>query len=155
MRLVSVYSVNCCRNYSYYFFGDRSVIFLDILTDGIVNGSVQICGTGEPIVMMADRQTTGGYAKIASLINVDIPLSDISFENRPEGEVITERMTIRYADGSAFTVLDDHTVNLSLSSADWETQDQWMAFNRLVNADQITEIEIVTSEGSSVLLPIV
>ena len=77
----------------------------------------------------------------------------LTFENRPEGEVITERMTIRYADGSAFTVLDDHTVNLSLSSADWETQDQWMAFNRLVNADQITEIEIVTSEGSSVLLP--
>ena len=77
----------------------------------------------------------------------------LTFENRPEGEVITERMTIRYADGSAFTVLDDHTVNLSLSSADWETQDQWMAFNRLVNADQVTEIEIVTSEGSSVLLP--
>ena len=46
----------------------------DILSDGIVNGSIQISGTGEPIVMMADRQTTGGYAKIASLINVDIPL---------------------------------------------------------------------------------
>lgn len=46
----------------------------DILSDGIVNGSVQISGTGEPIVMMADRQTTGGYAKIASVINVDIPL---------------------------------------------------------------------------------
>ena len=46
----------------------------DILSDGIVNGSIQISGAGEPIVMMADRQTTGGYAKIASLINVDIPL---------------------------------------------------------------------------------
>ena len=46
----------------------------DILSDGIVNGSVQISGAGEPIVMMADRQTTGGYAKIASVINVDIPL---------------------------------------------------------------------------------
>lgn len=46
----------------------------DILSDGIVNGSIQISGNGEPIVMMADRQTTGGYAKIASLINVDIPL---------------------------------------------------------------------------------
>ena len=46
----------------------------DILSDGIVNGSIQISGEGQPIVMMADRQTTGGYAKIASLINVDIPL---------------------------------------------------------------------------------
>ena len=52
----------------------ESVSGCDILTDGIVNGAVQITGTGEPIVLMADRQTTGGYAKIASIINVDIPL---------------------------------------------------------------------------------
>ena len=52
----------------------ESVSGYDILSDGIVNGSIQISGTGEPIVMMADRQTTGGYAKIASVINEDIPL---------------------------------------------------------------------------------
>lgn len=46
----------------------------DILSDGIVYGSIQISGSGEPIVMMADRQTTGGYAKIASVITVDLPL---------------------------------------------------------------------------------
>ncbi|MDO5132033.1 MAG: biotin-dependent carboxyltransferase family protein [Eubacteriales bacterium] len=46
----------------------------DILSDGVVNGSVQISGAGEPIVMMADRQTTGGYAKIATVISVDIPV---------------------------------------------------------------------------------
>ena len=45
----------------------------DILSDGIVLGSIQISGKGKPIVMMADRQTTGGYAKIATIINVDIP----------------------------------------------------------------------------------
>ena len=77
----------------------------------------------------------------------------LTFENRPEDEIITERMAIRYADGSAFTVLDDRTVNLSLSSADWKTQDQWMAFNRLVNADQVTEIEIETTAGTAVLRP--
>ena len=43
----------------------------DILSDGIVNGSIQISGTGEPIVMMADRQTTGGYTKIANVITAD------------------------------------------------------------------------------------
>lgn len=37
----------------------------DIISDGIVFGSVQVPGSGKPIVMMADRQTTGGYTKIA------------------------------------------------------------------------------------------
>lgn len=37
----------------------------DIVSDGIVHGSVQIPGDGKPIVLMADRQTTGGYTKIA------------------------------------------------------------------------------------------
>lgn len=45
----------------------------DIISDGIVLGSVQIANNGNPIVMMADRQTTGGYAKIATVIHVDIP----------------------------------------------------------------------------------
>lgn len=66
----------------------------DILSDGIVNGSVQISGTGEPIVMMADRQTTGGYAKIASLINVDIPLFA---QLRPGQKVQFERCTVQEA----------------------------------------------------------
>ncbi|GHV55246.1 allophanate hydrolase [Synergistales bacterium] len=39
----------------------------DIISDGIVFGAVQVPGDGRPIVMMADRQTTGGYAKIAVL----------------------------------------------------------------------------------------
>ena len=37
----------------------------DIISDGIVFGSVQVPGSGTPIVMMADRQTAGGYTKIA------------------------------------------------------------------------------------------
>jgi len=37
----------------------------DIVSDGIVFGSVQVPGNGKPIVLMADRQTTGGYTKIA------------------------------------------------------------------------------------------
>jgi biotin-dependent carboxylase-like uncharacterized protein len=39
----------------------------DIISDGIVHGSVQVPGDGKPIVMMSDRQTTGGYAKIATV----------------------------------------------------------------------------------------
>lgn len=45
----------------------------DIISDGIALGSVQVPSNGRPIVMLSDRQTTGGYTKIATIISVDIP----------------------------------------------------------------------------------
>lgn len=45
----------------------------DIISDGIAFGSVQVSANGLPIVLMADRQTTGGYAKIATVISADLP----------------------------------------------------------------------------------
>ena len=44
----------------------------DILSDGIVEGSVQISASGQPILMLADHQTIGGYAKIATVIAPDL-----------------------------------------------------------------------------------
>ncbi len=44
----------------------------DIVSDGIPMGAIQIPGQGFPIVMMADRQTTGGYVKIAVLHSLDV-----------------------------------------------------------------------------------
>jgi allophanate hydrolase len=46
----------------------------NIVSDGIVSGSVQVPGTGRPIVLMVDNQTTGGYPKIATVISADVPL---------------------------------------------------------------------------------
>ncbi len=43
----------------------------DIVSDAIPPGAIQVPGHGEPIVMMADRQTTGGYAKIGVLAGAD------------------------------------------------------------------------------------
>ena len=45
----------------------------NIITDGIGFGAIQVPDDGQPIIMLADRQTTGGYAKIGSVINVDMP----------------------------------------------------------------------------------
>lgn len=45
----------------------------DIITDGISFGAVQVPSHGNPIVMMADHQTTGGYTKIGNVISVDLP----------------------------------------------------------------------------------
>ena len=47
---------------------------VDIISDGIATGAVQIPASGTPIIMMADRQTTGGYAKIATVISADLKL---------------------------------------------------------------------------------
>lgn len=43
----------------------------NILSDGIPFGAVQVPDSGQPIIMLADRQTTGGYAKIACVISAD------------------------------------------------------------------------------------
>lgn len=44
----------------------------DIISDGIPLGGIQVVGEGQPIVLLVDRQTTGGYTKIATVISVDI-----------------------------------------------------------------------------------
>ncbi len=43
----------------------------NIVSDATLMGSVQVPGTGRPIVLMADRQTTGGYPKIATVVSAD------------------------------------------------------------------------------------
>ena len=45
----------------------------DMISDGIAFGSVQVPAHGKPIILLADRQTTGGYPKIATVASVDIP----------------------------------------------------------------------------------
>ena len=45
----------------------------NIVSDGIVTGAIQVPGSGQPIVLLADHQTTGGYPKIATVISADLP----------------------------------------------------------------------------------
>jgi len=75
----------------------ESKLGVDIISDGIPFGGIQIPSNGKPIVMLADRQTTGGYAKIATIISVDIPL----FVQRKPGDCIRfEAVTIEKAQKS-------------------------------------------------------
>lgn len=46
---------------------------MDMISDGIAYGSVQVPSHGKPIILLSDRQTTGGYPKIATVSSVDIP----------------------------------------------------------------------------------
>ena len=46
----------------------------DIVSDAIMTGAIQVPGSGQPILLLADHQTTGGYPKIATVISVDLPV---------------------------------------------------------------------------------
>jgi allophanate hydrolase subunit 2 len=66
----------------------------DIVTSPLIPGSVQVPGSGKPIVMMKDAQTTGGYAKIATVITADL---SILAQSRPSAEVKFRKVTLEEA----------------------------------------------------------
>jgi antagonist of KipI len=47
---------------------------LEILSEAVTFGTIQVTPSGQPIVLMADRQTVGGYPKIAEVASVDLHL---------------------------------------------------------------------------------
>jgi len=47
----------------------------DILSEATAVGSLQVPSSGQPILLMADRQTTGGYTIVASVITADLPVA--------------------------------------------------------------------------------
>lgn len=60
---------------------------LDMPSEPIVRGSIQVAGDGVATVLLADHQTTGGYPKIATILSDDLggfvqlrPHSDVAFE---------------------------------------------------------------------------
>ena len=66
----------------------------DIVSDGIAFGSIQVTSAGQPIILMADRQTTGGYAKVGTVCSLDLPkLAQL----KPGGEVRMRPITVQEA----------------------------------------------------------
>jgi allophanate hydrolase subunit 2 len=45
---------------------------VNLLSSGIVPGTIQVPPNGQPIVLLADAQTTGGYPRIANVISADL-----------------------------------------------------------------------------------
>lgn len=71
---------------------------ISIVSDAIAQGAIQVPGNGLPIVLLADRQTTGGYPKIATVVSADLPFlgrlgpgSSISFAKVSVAEAETLR----------------------------------------------------------------
>lgn len=86
----------------------------DIVSDALCPGAIQVPGSGEPIIMAADCPTTGGYAKIATVIGADMPKlaqaragDKISFIQCSEKEAVAALLAERQCydrarDGRAF-----------------------------------------------------
>jgi allophanate hydrolase len=51
----------------------RAPAMADIVSDGVTPGVIQVPGNGQPIILLADCQTVGGYPKIATVISADLP----------------------------------------------------------------------------------
>jgi biotin-dependent carboxylase-like uncharacterized protein len=63
----------------------------DIVSDGVAFGAIQVPGDGAPLILMADRQPTGGYPKIANVIGADI---GALAQMRPGKEIVFAHVTL-------------------------------------------------------------
>ena len=70
----------------------------DILSDWIPPGGIQVPGGGRPIILLADRQTTGGYTKIATVIGADL---GCVAQQRPGGRIRFSAVSPEAAEGIA------------------------------------------------------
>jgi biotin-dependent carboxylase-like uncharacterized protein len=99
----------------------RSAKGHDIVSEGVVPGSVQVPGDGKPIVLGRDCQTTGGYPKIATVISADLDrLAQIPFGCEVRFRVVSEADAIDAARRSAVwcNALRAHAKPVSEVSAD-------------------------------------
>ena len=94
----------------------------DVISDGTSFGAVQVPGDGQPIVLLADRGTTGGYTKIATVINSDLykfaqampgqtmSFKSVSIEEAHEPPIETEDKAVRLeisVGGRAIELVDE------------------------------------------------
>lgn len=67
---------------------------IEILSSPVTFGTIQVPNGGQPIILMADRQTTGGYPRIGNVISVDLPLLA---QLKPGDYVTFEKITMEDA----------------------------------------------------------
>ncbi|MGB5946924.1 biotin-dependent carboxyltransferase family protein [Paenisporosarcina sp.] len=66
----------------------------ELVSEGIAFGSIQVPPDGQPIILMADRQTTGGYPKIGQVATVDLPKVS---QLKPGERIRFEKITLEEA----------------------------------------------------------
>jgi len=66
----------------------------ELITEGVSLGSIQITGSGQPVILFVEQQTTGGYPKIANVIAADLPALG---QLKPGDQIRFQRVDVREA----------------------------------------------------------
>ncbi len=103
-------------------------------TEGVPPGAVQVPPDGTPILLLADRQTTGGYPKPAVLASVDLPLAG---QLRPGDEISFELVTV----DQAVELLHDREAELETGVYEYERGDGGSSLVELVRALEQSQVE--------------
>jgi biotin-dependent carboxylase-like uncharacterized protein len=104
----------------------------NITSDAIAPGSIQVPGNGQPIALLADRQTTGGYPKIATVISADVPALGrlpIGAKIRFERVTIERAQELRRIMANETELIGDKIVPITRSSADSDVVPKLSAHN--------------------------
>ncbi len=136
----------------------------DIISDGIMFGSIQIPGNGNPIIMMADRQTTGGYTKIATIISIDIPKIA---QAQPGDKIQFDKITIKdaqnlvreFEDTIQNAIIDSpieipSTEVVSTSAPDKDPLEELVVDEGVIVADHMGRRYIITEKDGVYHIPI-
>ncbi|HTG70211.1 MAG TPA: biotin-dependent carboxyltransferase family protein [Candidatus Udaeobacter sp.] len=91
----------------------------ELLSEAVVNGTVQVPPGGDPIVLLADRQTTGGYPRVAQVASVDIPVfAQLKPGDRFRFEAITQHEAEQlYLDNERDLKMLEAAITLKFNSA--------------------------------------
>ena len=94
-----------------------------IPSEGLVSGSIQVPGNGQPILLLADHQTVGGYAKIATVISADLARvgravagTALRFRCVTQAEAEAARRDLEQSLGVALAAMEDLAAGLDLTA---------------------------------------
>ncbi len=71
--------------------------YINFISDGITAGAIQVPGSGQPIILLADHQTSGGYPRIATVISADLPLLG---RQRPGSRLVFRKVDVADAEAA-------------------------------------------------------
>ena len=117
----------------------------DVISDGTSFGAVQVPGDGQPIVLLADRGTTGGYTKIATVISSDLH----KFAQAMPGQTMSFRSVSIEEAHEIYRIRESLLDEIRVDSP-VETEDQTVRLEVSVGG---RAIEIVDEGGDDIPLP--
>ena len=90
----------------------------DVVSRGMAMGEIQVPGSGQPIVMMADHPTTGGYTSLGAIARVDWPL--LAQSSPGEATIRFTRTTLEESQKQLTQLIH------AIDSYQYDQEDQWI-----------------------------